>query len=90
MGDLIILDNHRRYNFCEVMCLACLDRYQIRYPAHLPLKNIICECGERGYLISTGCPVAADVATEIWTANIRDDDDGHNCQIISIIRGDDA
>lgn len=38
----------------ELICLKCLHRWIGVYPKVTPLKDIVCVCGESGYVIKTG------------------------------------
>lgn len=45
------LDNIE-HEVAELICLKCLQRWIGVY--YTPLKEIVCECGAKGYIIKTG------------------------------------
>lgn len=42
------------HEVAELMCVKCKRRWIGVYPSSLPLKDIECQCGEKGYVIKTG------------------------------------
>ena len=42
----------KNYEIAELICLKCFDRWIGVY--NLPLKELECKCGARGYIIKTG------------------------------------
>lgn len=38
----------------ELICLKCFDRWIGVTAVRVPLKDMICVCGEKGYIIKTG------------------------------------
>lgn len=56
------IEDNIPHNVAELICLKCLNRWIGVYPEDLALKDIECQCGERGYVIKTGqdLPEVAD------------------------------
>ena len=42
------------HEVCELICLKCLDRWIGVFAEGIPLKDMTCTCGEKGYIIKTG------------------------------------
>ena len=42
------------HEISELICLKCLDRWIGVTAVGVPLKDMTCVCGERGYIIKTG------------------------------------
>ena len=64
------IENETEYEVSELLCLKCLKRWIATYPSELPLKDIVCQCGEAGYVIKTG-QTLPDIPDEKMENDIR-------------------
>lgn len=51
---IVDINKNRPHEVSELICLKCLHRWIGVYPKDTPLKDIVCVCGESGYVIKTG------------------------------------
>lgn len=51
---IVNIDAYKPHIVREVICVACHRRWIAVYPETALLKNLTCECGEKGTVIATG------------------------------------
>jgi hypothetical protein len=54
MGNITDIQAKMPHEVAELICLKCLHRWIGVYPESVPLKEIECTCGYKGYVIKTG------------------------------------
>ena len=52
--EIIYPEENMPHEVCEVVCLKCLRRWIVAYPTQTLLKDLLCQCGCRGFVIKTG------------------------------------
>lgn len=60
MAEIFDIEDAMPQEVAELVCLKCLHRWIGVYPADLPLKHILCTCGEVGAVIKTGQTTKGD------------------------------